>query len=103
MAEQIYNYELSEVRKLLEMNRQRGTRLLEGTYQSLFLSHSDDGELEMNEPLSKNKIFIIHQKLHLLHNTCSYRRKAYEKGIICLQSIEWSFYYRFLFYRDEVQ
>lgn len=36
MAVQTYNYELSEVRKLLEMNRQRGTRLLEGTYQSLF-------------------------------------------------------------------
>lgn len=29
-AAQTYNYELSEVRKLLEMNRQRGTRLLEG-------------------------------------------------------------------------
>lgn len=43
MAAQTYNYELSEVRKLLEMNRQRETRLLEGTYRSLFLTHSDDG------------------------------------------------------------
>ena len=43
MAAQTYNYELSEVRKLLEMNRQQGTRLLEGTYQSLFLTHSADG------------------------------------------------------------
>lgn len=39
MAVQTYNYELSEVRKLQEMNRQRGSRLLEGTYQS----GSDDG------------------------------------------------------------
>lgn len=43
MAAQTYNYELSEVRKLLEMNRQRGSRLLEGTYQTLLLTHSADG------------------------------------------------------------
>lgn len=33
MAAQTHNYELSEVRKLLEMNRQRGSRLLEGTHR----------------------------------------------------------------------
>lgn len=33
MAAQTHNYELSEVRKLLEMNRQRGSGLLEGTHR----------------------------------------------------------------------
>lgn len=46
MAAQTYNYELSEVRKLLVMNRQQGTRLLEGTNQSLFLTHSADGRVK---------------------------------------------------------
>lgn len=34
MAAQTYNYELSEVRKLLEMKRQQGSRLLEGRHIS---------------------------------------------------------------------
>ena len=34
LAVQTHNYELSEVRKLPEMNRQRGSRLLEGKHQS---------------------------------------------------------------------
>lgn len=42
MAAQTYNYELSEVWKLQEMKRQQGSRLLEGTYQTLFLIHSSD-------------------------------------------------------------
>lgn len=32
MAAQTHNYELSEVKKLLEMNRQQGSRMLEGIH-----------------------------------------------------------------------
>lgn len=49
MTAQTYNYELSEVRKLLEMKRQQGSRLLEGAYQSLLLTHSSLQEVKMNE------------------------------------------------------
>lgn len=55
MAAQTYNYELSEVRKLLEMNRQRETRLLEGTYRSLFLTHSDDGRWKWMRLIPKTR------------------------------------------------
>lgn len=55
MAVQTYNYELSEVRKLLEMNRQQGTRLLEGTYQSLFLTHADDGRWKQMSLIPKTR------------------------------------------------
>lgn len=65
MTVQLYNYEPSEVRKLLEMNRQRGIRLLEGIFQSLFPTRSDDSEVEMKERLSNDKIFIMCKKKKL--------------------------------------
>lgn len=63
MAAQTHNYELSEVRKLLEMNRQRGSRLLEGTHQALLPTRCRWLLMKMNEPRTENKIFITTKNL----------------------------------------
>lgn len=74
MAAQTHNYELSEVRKLLEMNRQRGSRLLEGTHQALLPTRCRWLLMKMNEPRTENKIFIITKKLDISHRTHAQKR-----------------------------
>lgn len=85
MAAQTYNYELSEVRKLLEMNRQQGSRLLEGTYRSLFLTHSDDGRWKWMSLFQKQDIHHS-QKITSLAEYKLEQKKSTQKGMICLRS-----------------
>lgn len=81
MAAQTHNYELSEVRKLLEMNRQRGSRLLEGTHRRWWKWMSLAPKTRYSSSAKKKckKVDTSHGK------TCSKRVKPHKQQILSLQ------------------